>query len=84
MTDEIQYVLLRFLSTTALKGVQGNINPEEPLISSGLIDSFNLVDLATFVEENYRVEIKPSELNAKTFDTLNDLVILIRTRQEKS
>jgi acyl carrier protein len=84
MIDDIQFLLSSYISTTILKGTRGIISPEEPLISSGLIDSFNLVDLASFVEENCNVELKPSELNSKTFDSLNDLVLLIKTRQKDS
>ncbi|KPL74095.1 hypothetical protein ADM99_02350 [Leptolinea tardivitalis] len=57
------------------------IKPEEPLISSGLIDSFSLVDLALIVEDEFGVRIDDSELNADTFDTLDALVKLIESRK---
>jgi acyl carrier protein len=57
------------------------ISPDEPLLSSGLIDSFHLVDLALFVEDNFGVRIDDSELNSSTFDTLNQLVALIQSRK---
>ena len=55
---------------------------DEPLISSGLIDSFNLVDLALMVEEIFGVHIDDYELNSDTFDTIEDLAMLIIERQE--
>ena len=51
------------------------------VISSGLIDSFHLVDLALFVEDRFGVRIDDTELNADTFDTLEQLVELIHQRQ---
>ena len=54
---------------------------DTPLISSGLIDSFSLVDLALFIEDTYGVHIDDTELNAETFDTLDQLTGLIRQRQ---
>jgi len=51
------------------------------LISSGLIDSFSLVDLALFVEMTFDVRIEDTELNVDTFDTLYDLCEIIRQRQ---
>jgi len=36
------------------------------LISSGLIDSFHLVDLSLFVEEKFGARIDDSELNKDT------------------
>jgi acyl carrier protein len=46
-----------------------------------LIDSFSLVDVALLVEDTYGVHIDDAELNADTFDTLNQLADLIRARQ---
>ncbi len=46
-----------------------------------MVDSFSLVDLALFVEENFGVRIDDTELNAETFDTLNQLAELIDSRR---
>jgi acyl carrier protein len=56
------------------------IKADEPIISSGLIDSFSLVDLALIVEDLYGVHIDDAELSADTFDTLNQLSDLILKR----
>ena len=57
------------------------IRPDEALISSGLIDSFSLMDLSLFVEDNFGVRIDDTELNAETFDSLQQLAILDSGRQ---
>lgn len=56
------------------------ISNDEKLISSGLVDSFKLVDLSILIEDNYEVLLDDSELNADTFDTLRELVDLINSR----
>ena len=56
------------------------LNPETKLISSGLIDSFHLIDLALFIEDEYGVKIDDTELNGQVFDTLDQLETLIRQR----
>ena len=70
-----------YLSEEILQLPDRKIKPEEPLISSGLIDSFSLVDVALFVEDTYDVQIDDTELNAEAFDTLNELADLILERQ---
>jgi len=55
--------------------------PDEPLISSGLIDSFSLVDVALFIEDTFNVVLDNTELDGRTFDTLTELAELIRKRQ---
>jgi acyl carrier protein len=57
------------------------IQPDEPLLSSGIIDSFSLVDLSLLIEDHFGVIIDDSELNASTFDTLADLANLIEQRR---
>lgn len=79
--DDIVDLLAEKITKTLLKDPKLKLTPSEPLISSGLLDSFNLVDLALIVEEEFGVRIEDFELNADTFDTLSELAELIAARQ---
>ena len=81
MSDDIIEPLENYIKTQIIKQPNRALKPDEPLISSGLIDSFNLVDLALFVEDTFGVRIDDSELNAHTFDTLDQLAALIQSRR---
>lgn len=81
MTDTIIPVLETYIATQVLKQPSRRITPDEPLISSGLIDSFSLMDLALYVEDTFGVRIEDTELNANTFDNLNQLAALIASRR---
>ncbi len=70
-----------YIKTEIMKQPDRQIDKDEALISGGLIDSFSLVDLALFIEENFNVVIDDTELNAETFDTLQQLADLIKSRQ---
>jgi len=78
---DIETTIAQFIATEILKQPSRSISPTEALISSGLIDSFHLVDLALFVEDTFGVQIDDTELNVDTFDTLQQLSALIRQRQ---
>ncbi len=80
MDETIYSNLSQYIVIEILKQSIREIAADEALISSGLIDSFNLVDLALYVEDNYSVHIDDTELNADTFDTLDQLVSLIQER----
>ncbi len=69
------------IAADILKEPKRVIRPDEPLISSGLIDSMSLVDLAILVEDTYGVHIDDTELNADTFDTLTQLSELVESRK---
>jgi acyl carrier protein len=79
--DEMKAKLAGYLAKDILRQPNRSIKPDEPLLTSGLIDSFHLVDLALFVEDNFGVHIDDSELNASTFDSLDQLAALIQSRQ---
>jgi acyl carrier protein len=81
IAGEIKVKLSEYLATDILKQPNRTILGNEALLTSGLIDSFHLVDLALFVEDNFGVHIDDSELNASTFDSLDGLIAIIQSRQ---
>lgn len=81
MMQNISQTLAEYISSKILKQPKRVIHPDELIISSGLIDSFSLVDLALYVEDTFGVHIDDTELNADTFDSLNQLAALIIQRQ---
>ncbi|MGE5377941.1 MAG: acyl carrier protein [Bacteroidota bacterium] len=81
MNETIIPGLEQYVATKILKQPNRRISPDEALISSGLIDSFSLMDLALFVEDTYGVRIEDTELNANTFDNLSQLAALIESRK---
>jgi acyl carrier protein len=81
MDDETKDLLEEYIAAKILRQPNRSIQPDEPLLTSGLVDSFSLVDLAVFVEENFGVRIEDYELNASTFDSLDELIAFIHSRQ---
>lgn len=80
MSDTLNQ-LSTFIASTILKQPSRVISADEKLISSGLIDSFSLMDLALFVEDTFGVRIEDTELNADTFDNLAQLTSLVESRK---
>ncbi len=81
MTDFNLEQLGKLIAEKVIKQPKRLLGAEDKLISSGLIDSFSLVDLALLVEDTYGVHIDDTELNAGTFDTLGQLSELIKARK---
>lgn len=84
MSDEIVDLITGFISKEILKDPGRQIRKDEPLISSGLIDSFGLVDLALFVEDTFGVRIEDVELTSSVFDTTQELAHLVSQRLASS
>ncbi len=77
MSNDILQPLATFIATSILKQPKRVIKPNEALLSSGLIDSFHLVDLGLFIEKTFDVRIDDADLNKDTFDTLEELAAVI-------
>jgi acyl carrier protein len=82
MKTEIIEKVRTYLQNEVLQQPDREIKADEALISSGLIDSFSLVDVALFVEDEFGVTIDDTELNAETFDTLDALADLVIARKD--
>ncbi len=81
MTQEIIATLSTKIAADILKQPTRTIQADEALISSGLIDSFSLVDLSLLIEDEFGVTIDDTELNADSFDNLQQLAALIQSKQ---
>ncbi len=81
MSTAIKTKLSQYIAKEILKNPKRVIKDDEAIISSGMIDSFHLVDLSLFVENEFGVRIDDSELNKETFDSIDQLVALIESRK---
>ncbi len=82
MINDIIPAISRYIAAEILRQPDRQLSSDEQLISSGMIDSLSLVDIAIFIEEQFQVTIEDTELNAETFDTLDELEAIILSRQK--
>ena len=72
--------LIHFITYKILRQPGAVLDLTTPLLSGGVIDSFSLIDLSFFIENELGVHLEDTELNAETFDTLAELVALIQSK----
>lgn len=66
-------------------GVEGdNLQADTPLFSSGLIDSFSLVTLMSFIENAGEVSIDPSDVTLDNFDSIERIIQFISRKKDES
>ncbi|HSF31107.1 MAG TPA: acyl carrier protein [Candidatus Tectomicrobia bacterium] len=53
--------------------------PDTPLISSGMIDSFRMAALVTALESHYGIHIDLTQIGVDNFDTAQQMYLFIRT-----
>ncbi len=63
-------LLVDYVKSVVLRDPSLDLTPESPLVSSGLIDSFALVDLLLKVEEVTAMRIPAAKVQPKDMDTV--------------
>ena len=81
MPEEIIHILSAHIAADILHQPNRQLKADQPLLSSGLVNSFSLVDLALYIEDTFGVRLDDTELNKENFDTLAKLAELIQSRQ---
>ena len=61
-----------------------NLQADTPLFSSGLIDSFSLVTLMSFIENAGEVSIDPSDVTLDNFDSIERIIQFISRKKDES
>lgn len=71
-----------FILTNFLVGEDpDNLLDSTPLITSGLLDSLQRLDLVYFLEEKYDITFKAHEVEPSRMDTLAGIAELVETKQ---
>ena len=80
-TVEIRESLVAFLAQNF--GLDpGEIGDQEPLFSSGVLDSFSMVQLVLFVEETAGLRLNPDDVTLDNFDTIECIMRFLEAASE--
>lgn len=72
-----QYILDRFLQGEDPR----NLTPTTPLITGGILDSLGTLELVTFLEERFDVQLEAADVDATRLDTLERIAVLVAAKQ---
>jgi acyl carrier protein len=78
-TAELQTEIFRYLEKK-LRVKVAELTADSPLLSNGLVDSGNLVRLATHLERLTGVSIPDRDIDADHFDTVEMIVAYVSAR----
>ena len=77
--NELRKVILEYVKAEYLdEDDDTEVGPDSPLISSGIVDSFSMVSLKTFLERKYKISIPDAKASPEAFDTVNRIVKLVQ------
>ncbi len=79
--EQRQAKLAEFIRREVAKDPRCNLEPDTPLVSSGLVDSISLIQVLVFVEDSFGVVIPDEAATAASMDTLRSILGLIRAHE---
>lgn len=62
-------------------GYEGQLDPEVDLLETHILDSFNVVQLAMFIQDHFRIELEAEDLVRANLATLVHMIDLIRKKK---
>jgi acyl carrier protein len=71
------FIRSRFRSS--LRG--GVLTNDQALFSTGVVDSFGVLELIAFLEDTFRITIDTNRHELSEFDSVNKIVDLVRSAQ---
>ena len=61
-------------------GREDGLEPETPLVTSGIVDSAGVVEVVEFLERRYGIRITDADLSLRNCNTLLGLAALVQSR----
>lgn len=70
----------QFILEDLLSDDRTTLEPDEPLFSSGLIDSLGTLRLITFIEQEFGVEVGDGEVGEENFRTASTIASFVEQK----
>ncbi len=79
MAEELKDLIINYVKKEYLEeDTQEDIDENTPLISSGIVDSFSMVSLKTFLEKKFNIKIPDEKATPAAFDTVNNMINMLK------
>ena len=81
MIQEIKDQLRQHILTDFLPGESAaNLKDDTPLRTSGVLDSMATLQLVTFVEERFGIEVEAHEAGVENFETIKSIANFVQAK----
>ena len=78
MSEEMRDKIIEYIRDEYVEEEDTEVGEDTPLITSGLVDSFSMVSLKMFLEDEYEIQIPDEEATTEAFDTVKSIMALVQ------
>jgi acyl carrier protein len=72
--SDIKYKIREFVIENFLFGNANGLEDDTSFLEEGIIDSTGVLELVTFIEEKFKIEVDDDELVPENLDSINNVV----------
>ncbi len=80
MTD-FKATIKNFIIDNFLFGDDEGLKDDVSFLEEGIIDSTGILELITFLEEDFSIEIDDEEMIPENLDSINNLIVFLKKKQ---
>jgi len=77
---DIRKQLREFIKNNFLLGNDSNLTDDDSFMGKGIVDSTGILEVVSFVEENFNCKVADEDLLPENLDSINNLIKYVTTR----
>lgn len=77
MDSNVKSSIHEQIVTTWLNGDDRGFDDDTDLQGTGILDSFSTLSLVSFIDDTFRVQLDPVDINAETFKSVTTIAELV-------
>jgi acyl carrier protein len=80
MDSNVKSSIHEQIVTTWLNGDDRGFDDDTDLQGTGILDSFSTLSLVAFIDDTFRVQLDPVDINAETFKSVTTIAELVGSK----
>lgn len=80
MDSNVKSSIHEQIVTTWLNGDDRGFDDDTDLQGTGILDSFSTLSLVAFIDDTFRVQLDPVDINAESFKSVTTIAELVSSR----
>ena len=80
VTSNVKTSIHQQIVTTWLNGDDRGFDDDTDLQGTGILDSFSTLSLVAVIDETFKVQLDPVDINAETFKSVSTISELVETK----
>lgn len=78
--SELKYKIRTFVIDNFLFGNNENLEDNTSFLEEGIIDSTGILELVSFIEEEFPITVEDEELIPENLDSINNVTVYLQTK----